>query len=180
MKSKSHLNEPDPEGRKISPVRGPATPRTRLTNRTNPASKRNGTQGASPSPGPATRGSPAPRTASTGPGRTPQTKRRELSLTQAEKNSPTGSPRTRDAAKPAAPRKQAPSRQKPDEANPTESCRKSSNSSQDSGIGRDIRPAGGRQDRTRPAVAKAKNNNPIIRTTSPETVEIEVSNRKKV
>jgi len=179
MKSKSHLNEPDPEGRKISPVRGPATPRTRLTNRTNPASKRNGTQGASPSPGPATRGSPAPRTASTGPGRTPQTKRRELSLTQAEKNSPTGSPRTRDAAKPAAPRKQAPSRQKPDEANPAESCRKSSNSSQDSGIGRDIRPAGGRQDRTRPAVAKAKNNNPIIRTTSPETVEIEVSNRKK-
>ena len=110
-----------PGGRGASAARGPAT-------RSAGGGKR---PGAGVSPGP--RGSP-------GPGRTPQTKRRELSLTVAsDKNSPTGSPRSRGEEGRGSIRRaggEAPRRKKAEEKE-TEGSRKSSNSSQDSGVGRE-------------------------------------------
>ena len=111
-----------PGGRGASTARGPAT-------RSAGGGKR---PGAGVSPGP--RGSP-------GPGRTPQTKRRELSLTVAatDKNSPTGSPRSRGEEGRGSMRRgggEPPRRKKPEEKE-TEGSRKSSNSSQDSGVGRE-------------------------------------------
>lgn len=181
MKSKSNLpSEPDSESRRtgkqeISPVRSSSNLRNRITTRTN-GGRRNGPTAVSPTP------SGAARTGPTGPGRTPQTKRRELSLTQNEKNSPTGSPRNRDSVKPQTlTRKPTQTRSKTDShpnGSNEESTRKSSNSSQDSGIGRDVKSS--RPDRPKSGHSGAKTrSNPTIRTLSPETVEIEVSNRKK-
>jgi len=145
-------------------------------------------------------GSPPVRTPATGPGRTPQTKRREFSLAHAEKSSPNGSPRGRELAhsktqhvtrKPGHPKAGRPdpvtssSSTTSHPSNQEESCRKSSNSSQDSGIGgRDMKPTSGRQqERTRSKQqqqsAPPPRTAPIITTTSPESVDIEVSNRAK-
>jgi len=196
-----------------------ATTRTRLPDRTPSTAKRNGAHAASPSPASRLVSGSSP-----GPGRTPQTKRRELSLNQnVEKitttTTPNGSPRSRDNSSSLAhnnnnraaaqqqpqPVSRATARtaggsvssrskaEQPEEA----SCRKSSNSSQDSGIGREVRAAVGavpRADRSssRSASATAQqhnsgrsrssnnnnNNNgsmlPAILTLSPEEVEKEV------
>lgn len=126
--------------------------------------------GAGVSPGP--RGSP-------GPGRTPQTKRKELSLTltTTEKASPSGSPRSRaEEGRGAAGRKAEPvrSRRKGDEPKEPESSRKSSNSSQDSGVGREaVIP------RNRPVTKRTNQPQPAIRTVSPDSGESEVGERKK-
>ena len=122
----------------------------------------------------------------TGPGRTPQTRRRELVLPHTEKNSQSVSPRTRESVKhhqtQPQTRKINAVRSKPEPVGGgtnEESTRKSSSSSQDSGIGRDIKP-NNRQERTKIAQSVSKSKTaPVIRTTSPETVELEVSNRKK-
>lgn len=202
MKSKARLVEPEAEDRKVSPVRGSATsaPRTRATHKTaaagtsSSAAKRNGGAGSQGvSPGPSSRGSPAAQSRTTtapGPGRTPQTKRREFSISHGDKSSPGGSPRSRPepvksanaaavSRKPASSAHQRANRS--EDNNPTETCRKSSNSSQDSGIGRDLRTVtatAGRQDRNRQN-RTGRAHPPIIRTTSPESVEVEVSHRKK-
>ena len=167
--------------------------KSRVSNRTN-SGKRSGNQAASSSPGPSKAGSTTtpsasgtPRTGSSGAGRTPQTKRRELTLNHGEKNSPSGSPRPREVnGKPhlaastsapgsstASPHTRKPTQTRP-KTEPEDSSRKSSNSSQDSGIGRETKSS--RQDRIK---ARTTKNNPIIRTISPDTVEVEVPFRKK-
>ena len=184
MRSKSHL-QPEPEadsGRRgakleFSPVRAPSGGRA-TAGRAGDRAARASTatrRGAGPSPGPTSGHSP-------GPGRTPQTKRRELSLTAAEKNSPSGSPRRSGTAT----RKTGHAKLRTDrDANSSEeSARKSSNSSQDSGIGGGSKPS--RLDRTRnstgggarPGRLSAAQQRPQ-RTVSPDTVSVEVSNRKK-
>ena len=174
----------------ISPVRATNNLRNRITTRTGSGSKRNGTTAVagSPSPGPARTGGPqsASPASRTGPGRTPQTKRREFSLSTTEKSSPTGSPRAREpppTAKPSTYTRTKHNRHKPEALqannnNPSQddSSRKSSNSSQDSGIGRDVKPNAARSERTRPRGGRQP---PVIRTVSPEAVDIEVSHRKK-
>ena len=114
-----------------------------------------------------------------GAGRTPQTKRRELSLTvQLEKNSPNGSPRNVNRTSSVGnTRKSGTSKTKSD-VNNEESSRKSSNSSQDSGIGRESKLS--RPDRTKPSLNLTKTKAPpIITTSSPDRVENEVSGRKR-
>jgi hypothetical protein len=150
----------DHSGGGMAPTAATAT-RTRLPDRTPSTSKRNGAHAASPSPASRLSGS------SPGPGRTPQTKRRELSLNQnidkiaTAAATPNGSPRSRDNSSSLShsnnnrASQQPPSQQtgratrtggsaagrtrteQPEET----SCRKSSNSSQDSGIGRELRSA---------------------------------------
>ena len=138
-------------------------------------------------------GSPGPRTTS-GAGRTPQTKRRELSLSTAEKNSPSGSPRnvTRTSSSGNVVRKSAPtSKTKGDQqknggsevsSNNEESSRKSSNSSQDSGIGRESKMIRGERTRSGHNLTKSLRSQPpppLIRTNSPPRTDIEVSDRKR-
>ena len=136
-------------------------------------------------------GSPGPRTTS-GAGRTPQTKRRELSLSTAEKNSPSGSPRnvSRTSSSGNVVRKSAPtSKTKGDQrngsevsANNEESSRKSSNSSQDSGIGRESKMTRGERTRSGHNLTKSLRSQPpppLIRTNSPPRSDIEVSDRKR-
>lgn len=129
----------------------------------------------------------------TGAGRTPQTKRRELTLSSLEKNSPTGSPqprgltRTQSSSAAASTRhKHGANKNRSDlqrdsnvSSSNEESSRKSSNSSQDSGIGRESKLS--RADRTRSGhnLTKSLRHPPIIRTNSPERVDNEVSNRKR-
>ena len=150
----------DHSGGSLAPTAATVT-RTRLPDRTPSTSKRNGAHAASPSPASRLSGS------SPGPGRTPQTKRRELSLNQnidkiaTAAATPNGSPRSRDNSSSLShsnnnrASQQPPSQQagrttrtggsgaartrteQPEET----SCRKSSNSSQDSGIGRELRSA---------------------------------------
>ena len=139
-------------------------------------------------PGPGSSGSPGPRTSS-GAGRTPQTKRRELSLSTAEKNSPSGSPRnvTRTSSSGNVVRtKTATSKTKGDRSevssNNEESSRKSSNSSQDSGIGRESKLTRGERTRSGQNLTKSLRSQPpppLIRTNSPERTVIEVSDRKR-
>ena len=142
-----------------------------------------GSKGSGPS------SSPGPRTSS-GAGRTPQTKRRELSLTTAEKNSPSGSPRnvTRTSSSGNVVRtKTATSKTKGDKSevsssNNEESSRKSSNSSQDSGIGRESKLTRGERTRSGQNLTKSLRSQPpppLIRTNSPERTVIEVSDRKR-
>lgn len=130
--------------------------------------------GGGPSHSPAS----ASRAGSTGAGRTPQTKRRELSLTSGEKNSPNGSPRNINVRKPGTVIK---SKSDNREVNPNneESSRKSSNSSQDSGIGRESKLSRGDRTRSGQNLTKSMKNTPIIRTSSPDRVDLEVSNRKR-
>ena len=187
---KSKLHEPDigdnrRKGRlEDSPVRTSINPCRNSSSRVS-NNKIKVTTSQSPSPAPRVAGgtSPAP-----GPGRTPQTKRRELSLTTLEKNSPNGSPRnvTRTSSSGNV-RKTGTSKTKSDPQrdsnvssnNEAESSRKSSNSSQDSGIGRESKLS--RADRARSGLnlTRSLRNPPIIRTTSPERVDSEVSNRKR-
>ena len=133
---------------------------------------------SSHSPSSATRAGSLP---SSGAGRTPQTKRRELSLT-AEKNSPSGSPRNVNKTLPGG-RKSGTNKNKSDNrevnVNNEESSRKSSNSSQDSGIGRESKLSRGERTRSGQNLTKSMKNPPIIRTSSPDRVDIEVSNRKR-
>lgn len=131
-----------------------------------------------------------------GPGRTPQTKRRELSLTT-EKNSPSGSPRntTRGSSPNIAGRKGGGGQNSKNKSETRdgnngssageESSRKSSNSSQDSGIGRDSgrtvrsRGQGGRRTAGEEGQGRRSGRPTSLRTGSPETADVEVSNRKK-
>ena len=148
-------------------------------------------------PGVGSSGSPGPRTSS-GAGRTPQTKRRELSLSTAEKNSPSGSPRnvTRTSSsgnvvnrtKTATTSKtskgdNSSQRNGGGEVNTDqESSRKSSNSSQDSGIGRESKLTRGERTRSGGNLTKSLRSQPpppLIRTNSPERPDIEVSDRKR-
>jgi len=193
---KSKLQTPDQEageGRRggkleFSPVRTSShgrSPSSRLNNRTSSTGKRTSGSGVSPSPGPGRTSVGSSVSPSPGPGRTPQTKRRELSLTAVEKNSPTGSPRNVNKTQASGNLrktgtvKSKSEREVNQNSNSEESSRKSSNSSQDSGIGRE--PKLSRVDRTRSgqSVTKSGRTAPIIRTISPEIVDIEVSNRKK-
>jgi len=195
MKSKLQTTEQEAgEGRRggkleFSPVRTNhgRSSSSRINNRTSSTGKRTCGSGASPSPGPTrtsvgSSGSPSP---GPGPGRTPQTKRRELSLTAVEKNSPTGSPRNVNKTQSSGnirktgTIKSKSEREVNQNSNSEESSRKSSNSSQDSGIGRE--PKLSRVDRARSgqSVTKSGRTAPIIRTISPEIVDLEVSNRKK-
>ena len=145
------------------------------------------------SKGPGPSSSPGPRTSS-GAGRTPQTKRRELSLTTAEKNSPSGSPRnvtrTSSSGNVVRTTKTATSKTKGDSRsevsssnNNEESSRKSSNSSQDSGIGREhSKLTRGERTRSGQNLTKSLRSQPpppLIRTNSPERTVIEVSDRKR-
>jgi len=141
--------------------------------------------GASPSPG----GRASSNNSSPGPGRTPQTKRRELSLTSAvtEKNSPTGSPRsvkpnnsivtTRKSCHNKTSKSDSNREVIQSHTNYEESSRKSSASSQDSGIGRETKLSV-RIDKPNKGI-KGGRQPPIIRTVSPDLVDLEVSNRKK-
>jgi len=156
-------------------------------------SKRTGGPGGGASPSPAPGGRATISSSSPGPGRTPQTKRRELSLTVTEKNSPTGSPRSGKPSTPASvgrktacPTKATSSASsKSDQQREVnqnfcsyeESSRKSSASSQDSGIGRETKLSV-RVDRVARG-ARGGRGPPTIRTISPEIVDQEVSNRKK-
>ena len=157
-----------------SPVRGPPAIR-------GPSAARGPVKGGGPGTAAKRTGagvSPGPR-GSPGPGRTPQTKRRELSLTVAatEKNSPTGSPRSRGEEGRGGPGRRAdtPRRRKGEEKEP-EGSRKSSNSSQDSGVGRDVREAGREGVPRRPQARRP----PAIRTVSPQgQAEREVGERQK-
>jgi hypothetical protein len=151
----------DHSGGGLAPTAAATATRTRLPDRTPSTSKRNGAHAASPSPASRLSGS------SPGPGRTPQTKRRELSLNQnidkiaTAAATPNGSPRSRDnssslshsnnnRASQQPPPQQAgrttrtggsgAARTRTEQTEET-SCRKSSNSSQDSGIGRELRSA---------------------------------------
>ena len=63
--------------------------------------------------------------------------------------------------------------------NNEESSRKSSNSSQDSGIGRESKLSRGERTRSGQNLTKSMKNTPIIRTSSPDRVDLEVSNRKR-
>jgi hypothetical protein len=148
----------DHSGSGMAPTTAATATRTRLPDRTPSTSKRNGAHAASPSPASRLSGS------SPGPGRTPQTKRRELSLNQnidkiaTAAATPNGSPRSRDNSSSLShSNNNRASQQPPQQAGratrtggggaprtrteqPEEtSCRKSSNSSQDSGIGRELR-----------------------------------------
>ena len=138
--------------------------------------------------------SPGPRTTS-GAGRTPQTKRRELSLSTAEKNSPSGSPRnvtrTSSSGNVVRNKTQTTSKTKGDQrsngnsevsSNNEESSRKSSNSSQDSGIGRESKLTRGDRTRSGQNLTKSLRSQPpppLIRTSSPPRTVIEVSDRKR-
>jgi len=193
MKSKLQVSEQEAgEGRRggkleFSPVRTShgRSSSSRINNRTSSTGKRTCGSGASPSPGPTRTSVGSSVSPSPGPGRTPQTKRRELSLTAVEKNSPTGSPRnvnktqTSGNSRKAGTIKSKSEREVNQNSNSEESSRKSSNSSQDSGIGRE--PKLSRIDRPRSghSVTKSGRTAPIIRTISPEIVDLEVSNRKK-
>ena len=194
MKSKLQTPELEAgEGRRggkleFSPVRTSAHGRSsnsRVNNRTSSTGKRTCGSGASPSPGPGRTSVGSSVSPSPGPGRTPQTKRRELSLTAVEKNSPTGSPRNVNKTQASGnirktgTIKSKSEREVNQNSNSEESSRKSSNSSQDSGIGRE--PKLSRVDRPRSgnSVTKSGRTAPIIRTISPEIVDLEVSNRKK-
>jgi len=194
MKSKLQTPEQEAgEGRRggkleFSPVRTSSHGRSsssRINNRTSSTGKRTSGSGASPSPGPGRTSVGSSVSPSPGPGRTPQTKRRELSLTAVEKNSPTGSPRNVNKTQASGNiRKQGTIKSKSERevnqnSNSEESSRKSSNSSQDSGIGRE--PKLSRVDRPRSghSVTKSGRTAPVIRTISPEVVDLEVSNRKK-
>ena len=195
MKSKLQTTEQEAgEGRRggkqleFSPVRTPhgRSSSSRINNRTSSTGKRTCGSGASPSPAPTRTSVGSSVSPSPGPGRTPQTKRRELSLTAVEKNSPTGSPRnvnktqTSGNIRKTGTIKSKSEREVNQNSNSEESSRKSSNSSQDSGIGRE--PKLSRVDRARQgqsSVTKSGRTAPIIRTISPEIVDLEVSNRKK-
>ena len=114
-----------------------------------------------------------------GAGRTPQTKRRELSLSvQLEKNSPNGSPRNVNRTSSVGNTRKSGNSKAKSEVNNEESSRKSSNSSQDSGIGRESKLS--RPDRTKSSQNLTKSKvPPIITTSSPDKVENEVSGRKR-
>lgn len=157
--------------------------------------------GASPSPAPAGRTPLTGTSSGPGPGRTPTTKRRELSLTSSivEKNSPSGSPRsgktvntvtgnTRKSGQVKSSTTKSENREVNQSSNSSsygphyeESSRKSSASSQDSGIGREPKLSV-RTDRTIKGGSKGGGRGaapppPTIRT--PDMVDLEVSNRQK-
>ena len=186
MKSKLHSTDQEVgDGRRggkteFSPVRTSSHGRSsnsRLNNMksNNLSVKVSGGGGSSHSPSSATRTGSVP---STGAGRTPQTKRRELSLTAVEKNSPTGSPRNVNVRKSGTIVKSK-SDNREVNTNNEESSRKSSNSSQDSGIGRESKLSRGDRTRSGQNLTKSIKNTPIIRTSSPDRVDQEVSNRKR-
>ena len=163
-------------GEGASPSRTPGGRDRPSTSSRGPATVSRGAASSSKRPGAGV--SPGPR-GSPGPGRTPQTKRRELSLSVAvtEKNSPGGSPRCRAEEGSRGGRRgggEVP-RRKNQEREPGEGSRKSSNSSQDSGVSTGVRESG------RPRNNNRRNPNPpTIRTASPEWVgESEVGERKK-
>ena len=165
MKSKSSdTPQTDSETRRTASQESPAV-RNKVSNKTSNG-KRNGSHGISAPSKPNV----------TGPGRTPQTKRREFSVPQNEKNISNVSPRSRESEKPQA-RASNQNRSK-NETSKGDPTRKSSCSSQDSGIGRDIKPNRQEQTKSAQSVSKTKTN-PVICTVSAETVELEVSNRKK-
>ena len=183
MKSKLHSTDQEVgDGRRggkteFSPVRTSSHGRSsnsRLNNMksNNLSVKASGGGGSSHSPSSTTR------TGSSGAGRTPQTKRRELSLTAGEKNSPTGSPRNVNVRKSGTSVKSK-SDNREVNTNNEESSRKSSNSSQDSGIGRESKLSRGDRTRSGQNLTKSIKNTPIIRTSSPDRVDQEVSNRKR-
>ena len=123
--------------------------------------------------------SPAADRAGGGAGRTPQTKRRELSLTvQIDKNSPNGSPRNVNRTSSVGSTRKSGTSKTKSEVNIEESSRKSSNSSQDSGIGRESKLS--RPDRTKSSqnLTKSTRAPPIITTISPDR-ENEVSARRR-
>jgi len=158
--------------------------------------------GASPSPAPAVRTPLTGTSSGPGPGRTPTTKRRELSLTSSivEKNSPSGSPRsgktvnttvtgnTRKSGQVKSSTAKSENREVNQNNNSSsygphyeESSRKSSASSQDSGIGRESKLSV-RTDRTIKVGSKTSGRGgpappPTIRI--PDMVDLEVSNRQK-
>ena len=194
MKSKLHDDAGDGRRGSLKTENSPVRPNTRVTgHRSGGVGQRNKVSSSSSSPGP--RLGPA---ADRGAGRTPQvsssdtmsviilfplqTKRRELSLTVLEKNSPTGSPRnvSRTGSSGVSSRKsnKTKSDNQRDNVNNTseESSRKSSNSSQDSGIGRESKQS---RDKVRSSLNKSLRAPPIITTTAPDRVENEVSGRKR-
>ena len=192
MKSKLHSTDHEVgDGRRggkteFSPVRTSSHGRSsnsRLNNMksNNPSVKVSGGGGSSHSPS-STRTGSVP---STGAGRTPQTKRRELSLTAGEKNSPNGSPRNVNKTlsggnvRKSGPNIKSKSDNREVNTNNEESSRKSSNSSQDSGIGRESKLSRGDRTRSGQNLTKSIKNTPIIRTSSPDRVDLEVSNRKR-
>ena len=198
MKSKLHSTDPEVgDGRRggkteFSPVRTSSHGRSSNSRLNNTKSSNlsvkvsGGPGGSSHSPASTTRTGSVP---SSGAGRTPQTKRRELSLTQAEKNSPNGSPRNvnktlsgGNGRKPGTNNVKSKSDNRDREVTNTnneESSRKSSNSSQDSGIGRESKLSRGDRTRSGQNLTKSIKNTPIIRTSSPDRVDLEVSNRKR-
>ena len=193
MKSKLHSTDPEVgDGRRggkteFSPVRTSSHGRSsnsRLSNMksNNVSVKVSGAGGSSHSPASNTRTSSVQ---PSGAGRTPQTKRRELSLTAVEKNSPNGSPRNVSKTLSGANVRKAGTniKSKSDNrevnTNNEESSRKSSNSSQDSGIGRESKLSRGDRTRSGQNLTKSIKNTPIIRTSSPDRVDLEVSNRKR-
>ena len=193
MKSKLHSTDQEVgDGRRggkteFSPVRTSSHGRSsnsRLNNMksNNSSVKVSGGGGSSHSPSSNTRTGSVP---STGAGRTPQTKRRELSLTAVEKNSPNGSPRNVNKTlsggnvRKSGPNIKSKSDNREVNTNNEESSRKSSNSSQDSGIGRESKLSRGDRTRSGQNLTKSIKNTPIIRTSSPDRVDLEVSNRKR-
>lgn len=191
MKSKLHSTDQEVgDGRRaagkleFSPVRTAQPGRSSNSRLSNMKSSTSSAR-SSHSPSSTTRTGSLP---SSGAGRTPQTKRRELSLTAAEKNSPTGStgstgsPRNVNKTQSGG-RKSGTNKNKSDNrevnTNSEESSRKSSNSSQDSGIGRESKLSRGERTRSGQNLTKSMKNPPIIRTSSPDRVDIEVSNRKR-
>ena len=174
----------------FSPVRGPGQQSRAASGRPNNRTASNGKRSSgncagSPSPGPGRGTAAGPGAVPTGPGRTPQTRRKEFTLAAAEKNSPVPSPRnvtktlSSGNIRKTGTVKSKSDREVNQNANYEESSRKSSNSSQDSGIGRETKLSRADRSRSGHSQTKSAKPTPIIRTISPEFVDVEVSNRKK-